>query len=100
MKHGVAANFHPFVDEAVGPDVGAFADFRRFGHYRRRMNSGRVLLWRVKEFQSTGEIEVRISRPQCSERRKFRIAFERHLAPDKYRRCPGRRQFAAIFGVR
>src|SRR2546430_13114347 len=26
MKHGVSPNFHSFIDEAVGPDVGAFAD--------------------------------------------------------------------------
>ena len=60
MKHRVAAHFDSFIDEAVRPDVRAFADSGRFGHDGSGMNSGDVLLWSVEEFDCPREIKIRI----------------------------------------
>src|SRR5882762_5988653 len=100
MKHGVSPNFHAFIDETVGPDVGAFADPCRFGHHRRRMNSWKILLRRVKEFDGPREIEVRVIRSQCSGRGQFRAAFNNGLALDNHGRRASRGQLTPIPRVR
>src|ERR1700719_612105 len=58
MQHRVAADLRVFVYEAVGTDVGAFADLRVLGNHRSRVNSRGIRRRLVEKFDSSCEVQI------------------------------------------
>lgn len=67
VENSVAANVGVFFDDAVGADMGASADFRRFGDERCRMKAGFVARGLIEEFDGVREGEIGVGGAQSGE---------------------------------